>query len=95
VAEVTNALYKDLRCGLFHIGLLRPRILLTSGMACNSSMDPETWTVTCILIDPRIFVGRVRHHFRKYISELRQKTGVTLQVNFERLWDSRFLCQRS
>jgi DNA modification methylase len=50
---------------------------------------------TCILIDPRIFVGRVRHHFRKYISELRQKTGVTLQVNFERLWDSRFLCQRS
>ena len=94
VKEISGSLYRDLRCGLVHIGLLRPRILLTSGIACNSIMDSESWTVTSILIDPYLFLDRIRQHFRSYITALRQGTGDSLQINFERLWDARFLSRR-
>lgn len=48
-----------------------------------------------IRIDPHLFLHRVRHHFQKYLTHLRNADRDSLHTNFERLWDTRFLVQRS
>jgi hypothetical protein len=90
VDETCQSVYRDLRCGLFHMGLLRPRILLTRGIALSCIFDPGDWQVQCILIDPLLFLERVQAHLQRYVAALRHSSGVH-RDNFERLWNTRFL----
>jgi hypothetical protein len=94
VKETCESVYRDLRCGLFHIGLLRPRILPTSGPAVCCIFDSRNWKVMSILVDPTLFLERIKAHFRRYVDTLRRRESVEAG-NYERLWNARFLAAQS
>ena len=90
VKETCESVYRDLRCGLFHIGLLRPRILPTSGPAVCCIFDSGNWRVMSILVDRALFLQRIKAHFHRYVDTLRRSESVEAS-NFERLCNARFL----
>ena len=93
IEQTCQAVYRDLRCGLFHIRLLRPRILLTTGTPLTCVFDSGEWNVLSILIDPSLLVQRVKRHLVQYAASLQQPESIH-RDNFERLWDARFLANR-
>jgi hypothetical protein len=81
-----SALYEDGRCGLFHAGITRKRILLRDGQpVIRVGADPVTQMCALqVFIDRRNFVDRVCKHFEKYIARLRNTSEARLRMNFEK-----------
>jgi hypothetical protein len=87
--KIADSLYSELRCGLFHIGLLRPRITITQGLCLHPVSDPETGEVRTILLDPGLFLKRVEDHLHRYAAQLRTPSD-SQRANFQKLFDERF-----
>jgi hypothetical protein len=88
-----RSLYRELRCGLYHVGLARAKVCIWPGFVPLAFIsDSSAWEVKAILIDPARFVERIEQDFGTYIRRLRssdERWG-TERENFERLWDARY-----
>lgn len=88
--EIADELYTHLRCGLFHEGGTRHKILVFENTHPLSMMvETTTNNVGSIVIDPARFLAEVRNHVVIYTSQLRDSTQVNLRQNFESFFDQR------
>jgi hypothetical protein len=82
-----DALYKRLRCGLYHSGVAAGPILLTRDVDAPLSYRPADGL---LIINPHHLVPALRQHFARYADQLRNADNAELRQRFERRWDHLF-----
>jgi hypothetical protein len=96
--RVSDVLYGDARCGFFHDGMLRERILFSEQFEAefvvtvpkiDGNPDP-TGPIVSILINPRSFCRTVATHFVDYVAELRDVKNTALRTNFKAAVDAKW-----
>lgn len=88
IEKLPGLLYEEARCGLFHDGMIRHRIVLASSSAPISvSAHRTTGEVGAIVIDPRKFLEAVEAHFTAYTAKLRDRNNTELRANFNAAWE--------
>ena len=91
LARVSDALYGDARCGFFHDGIFRDRILFSENFDAEfvvtvprvGGKPDEAGSIESILINPRSFAKAVEAHFVAYVKALRDTNNASLRTNFE------------
>jgi hypothetical protein len=79
--EVTNILYGDARCGMYHEGLIGKRIILTRNYNTPILVVNEDFLI--IAIDPHTLTTTLVKHFKGYIDQLKtSKSGSLILQNF-------------
>jgi hypothetical protein len=78
-----NDLYKEARCGLFHSGMVRGKIIINNEFD-NSIEFPDEDT---ILINPVKILFDIKEDFRKYINEIRNPSNTTMRDNFSKMFN--------
>ena len=92
---VAKTMYKEARCGFFHDGMSRGKILYSRGnnnallitlpkINGNIIYDGE---IDSVVINPERFLECVKKHFQSYIDDLRYKRNINLQNNFKKAVD--------
>ena len=88
IEKLADLLYEEARCGLFHEGMIRHRILLAKASAPISvSAHKTTGEIGAIVIDPGKFLGAVEVHFTDYIAKLRDTKNPDLRSKFNAAWE--------
>lgn len=77
-------LYGNVRCGLYHIGMVRAGVWITGDMPDVMQYDKN---YNIVKIDPDKLVYALLHHFGEYVWKLREPNNVDLRANFERRFD--------
>lgn len=89
--EVSEKIYTHVRCGLFHIGMLRAETGLYRGEKGHPA-DPiqfeELDGKEYILFNAPKLLQSLKRYFDDYIARLRNPTETKLRENFERAWDA-------
>jgi hypothetical protein len=85
---VLDAIYRELRCGLYHEAALRVA-LSDRGAPIELELAPGTAEVGTILVNPFAFLGAVRAHFNRYLARLGDPAERDLRAAFEREFDRR------
>lgn len=87
---VADAIYVEVRCGLFHGGMTGTRVYLTNDVpGIKVQLDPKTNTVQQVLLNPAVFVQGVVTEFRSFVARLRDPADpehAALKQNFEQAW---------
>lgn len=89
--KAANLIYEDARCGFFHDGLFRDRILFSDmiigemiiTMPKKGGVIDTFGDIQSIVINPNRFYEAVKSHFKKYVSSIRNPANVLLRQNFE------------
>jgi len=98
--KVSDVLYEDGRCGLFHDTMVRRRVciselnhgdmLVTLPRKKDGTIDKEG-TIESVIIDPRRFTAAVERHFVGYLCSLRNPDETQKRDNFLKMakdkWD--------
>jgi len=88
LSKLVNVLYEDARCGLFHDGMIRHRIVLAPSSAPISVASHKTTRdISAIVIDPSKFLNAIEAHFKDYLSKLRDPNNKELRANFKAAWE--------
>lgn len=86
-----DELYNQVRCGLFHTGMIREKVILSGefsqsfGIIQNEKGDD----VVQIQINPHKALDEVEDHLSHYIMRLRNPEEKNLRENFNKAWDLR------
>jgi hypothetical protein len=96
--RVSDVLYGDARCGFFHDGMLRERILISEQFEAEfvvtvpkiDGKPDQTGPIASILINPRSFCRTVATHFVDYVEALRDATNTALRANFQAAVDAKW-----
>jgi hypothetical protein len=91
LARLADALYEDGRCGFFHDGTARSRILFSQQFAAEfvatvprvGGKADETGPIQSILLNPQSFYAAVERHFMAYVKALREPSNSSLRTNFK------------
>lgn len=82
--EFISIMYKSFRCGLYHIGLAREKIMLVNGDdALNIITNVENQIIT-VQIDTSKLISSIENHFNKYICDLRNVNNIETRKNFRK-----------
>jgi hypothetical protein len=76
--------YDLVRCGLFHDGMTRNRVLIENRFDTALAYDG-----TCIRVSPNKFLDAVIQDFNRYIAELKDQSNIKLREDFGREYDMR------
>jgi hypothetical protein len=76
-----EAIYRTLRCGMYHSGIPKSRIFLDRDFDCAISFEDGTLT-----INPSLFVDVLIQHFENFCSFLRDDVHHQLQENARKIW---------
>jgi hypothetical protein len=79
-----EALYKNVRSGIYHIGMTSPQVLLVDEIPGSIGFQSGT---RAIAISPDKLAIDLTVRFRDYIGELRNPQNVELRLNFEKRFD--------
>jgi hypothetical protein len=74
-----ESLYRNVRNGLYHVGMVGPNVILSGELTAPIQYCPETKLVA---INPDKLVEALQSHFNAYANDLRDQTNVTLRQNF-------------
>jgi hypothetical protein len=81
-------MYYDGRCGLFHLGMTRPRVVLSDGQPIfRIKTDATGQAIEEILIDRYGFIEQIDRHHSRYVARLRDLAEVELRNNFDQAWE--------
>jgi hypothetical protein len=89
--RLADALYEDARCGFFHDGMFRDRILFSNQFTqefvvtvrrIGGKPDP-TGPIESILVNPGSFHHAIEVHFLEYVKALRDPSNTTLRAGFK------------
>lgn len=87
LARVADILYEDGRCGLFHDGMSRKRVIMARASAPISvSVHKQTSDINGIAIDAEKFLAAIEVHLERYYGDLRDPTNMELREKFMRAW---------
>lgn len=88
VDQIIDVMYKDGRCGLFHIGMTRSRIILSDGKPVfRIDIDESKNILNVIYIDRYKIVDAVENHLERYVTKLRDPQNIELRNNFKKAWE--------
>jgi hypothetical protein len=80
-------MYDDGRCGLFHLGMARRRVILRDGSPVfRITTDARRTNIKTIRIDRYRLVERIDNHLTAYVARLRDQSEAELRTNFKRAW---------
>lgn len=81
--ELVDALYEDVRCGMYHSSITSEKIVLTS-----EPRELFQWNGILLVINPHQLVDVVRRHFAKYVGRLMSGDPADADVRrkFERVF---------
>jgi hypothetical protein len=84
-APVYGELYNQLRCGMFHRGITKSKVIITrSGQnpieVVYSKPDGAVQRITVV---PVLLLEESERHLKRYVTELRDPKNVQLRQNFE------------
>jgi len=79
-----HLLYTGCRCGLYHIGLTDPRIIIDSRTVKSLDFNLKSST---IIINPKSLIKALRNNLQCYEIELRNNNNTVLRQNFEKRFD--------
>ncbi|MGA3023205.1 MAG: hypothetical protein ABSF98_00410 [Bryobacteraceae bacterium] len=88
--KIADEIYDHLRCGLFHEGGTKHKLLIredTAPLGCM--LETTTGEVGSIVIDPRRFLAEVQYHLDAYVRQLRDPSQAGLRKSFEGFFDHR------
>ncbi len=85
-SELLDALYEDVRGGMYHSSITSEKIMLSS--------DPDAlfqWDGTLLVINPHHLVDVIRRHFAKYVGCLMSSDTANAELpdNFEKVFHTR------
>ncbi|MGH9491993.1 MAG: hypothetical protein ACRD2K_00700 [Terriglobales bacterium] len=88
--QIADEIYDQLRCGLYHEGGTKHKLLIRHDTAPLSFMlEKTTGEVGSIVVDPPRFLAEIQHHLDNYVGKLRDPSQVQLRRNFETFFDHR------
>jgi hypothetical protein len=97
LGRIADMLYDEVRCGLFHEGMMREHIFFGNAggelMVTLPRIDGkivEDGRIQSVLIDPRKFFVVVERHATQYLKSLRNPDSIELRENFKRAVDLRW-----
>lgn len=79
-----NLFYTSVRCGLYHNGMTKLGVLLSGDFDHPVAVDSSR---RIVLVNPHRWPGVLQDHFRRFLSELRDPSNMTLRTNFESRFD--------
>jgi len=82
--EFMNSLYKDLRCGLYHMGRPGPNVILNDAAPGAIGYNAE---IDFLMISPTTLLEDIEIHFRSLAEALRNPENTALRENVERRFD--------
>jgi hypothetical protein len=89
-ADIADEMYVQLRCGLFHEGGTKHKLMIREDTApLGFMLEVATGHVGSIVIDPRKFLAEVQNHLEGYVRLLRDPTHIVLRQKFEAFFDRR------
>ncbi len=88
--EIAGEIYTHLRCGLFHEGGTRYKLMIREDTApLGFMLEKTTGHVGSIVIDPRSFLAEVQHHLEGSVQQLLDPSHIDLRQKFETFFDHR------
>jgi hypothetical protein len=98
LGRLAEVLYEDARCGFFHDGAGRDRILFSDNLTAEfvvtvpnvAGKPDEAGIIQSVLINPKSFYGRVETHFVAYVKALRDAANPELRANFKAAVDTKW-----
>lgn len=76
-----SSLYKEARCGLFHDGMTRSRVII------NNSFQEGIQIINAdIKISPSKFLNDIKHDFQSYLNELKNSNNLRARNNFDSMY---------
>jgi hypothetical protein len=85
--RIADIMYEDGRCGQFHDGMCRKRVLISSAATAPVSASVyEDATISCVVVNPALFLANIEAHHVQYVGELRDSANVELRAKFSRAW---------
>lgn len=98
LARVAELLYEDARCGFFHDGFFRSRVLFsTRGQGALEVTVPrvdgkpdQNGDIQSVLINPRQLCATIEGRFAEYVRLLRDPRQVRLRANFKKAVDMKW-----
>jgi hypothetical protein len=86
--NVALILYHDLRGTLYHAGRKPSKIILSHQVESKPVMIDNINGV--VVIDPHLFVPKLREHLRKYVERLKHPSEEDLQRKFQAAFVKRY-----
>lgn len=82
-SNLLDRLYKSARCGLYHMGMTKPKFVVYSGRPAINLNNNENR----IEVNTHILTKDIISHLDSYVSNLRNSSNTTLRANFENRYD--------
>lgn len=82
--DAIDQVYSELRCGLFHTGMTRSKVLIS-----NSHNTSVTLENSLIFVNPRLMLEVAQSHLSHYLMRLRNPEEKSLRENFQKAWKLR------
>lgn len=79
--QVLSDFYEQVRCGLFHDGMTKEKVLIS----CDF-VEPISIHHDVIYIHPHWFLDKVKEDFHKYILDLKNSKNKAMRANFEKMF---------
>ncbi len=83
--DLVDLTWSSIRCGLFHNGMTGDGIFLNTDE--GNQLEIALFKINNedkVLINPHKFLDKVKSHFQKYISKLKDNANTELRNNFEK-----------
>lgn len=89
--KAIDELYQQVRCGLFHTGMIGEKVILSGDFSSsfNITMDETLNDFLQIQINPHKALDEIENHFAHYIMRLRDPGEEQLRENFNKAWKLR------
>ena len=86
---VFDELYNQLRCGMFHRGITKAKVLVGHGLKEPLSVVLNGPDVTSITVDPWLMIDAIDGHLANYVAQLRNVANVDKRSAFEAWFNAR------
>ena len=81
---VLDLMYGGIRCGLYHGGFTKGRIVLTGEIQFPMAFDPQA---QILIVNPHLLVPKLKSHLNEYVRQLRDNNNGDLRTKFEARYD--------
>ena len=89
-AKIINELYDQLRCGMFHHGITKSKVVIAPNgpHSLGVAWGPKGELLQVVVV-PRHLMAHLENHLTKYVGDLRDPANKKLRENFEKWFKKR------
>ena len=82
IEEIKTIMYVNFRCGLYHTGLPKDKIILVQSKYPFTYATNSNENVVELQVDTSKLILAIEHHFNNYVCKLRDKNEIEIRENF-------------